>query len=194
MDSLPKDVTIYPSKEKIFRALEECPIQKLKVVILGQDPYHTPNVATGLAFDVADYSKMQPSLKNIMLEFMEDTGKPASELNTWPEKGILLLNTALTVEESKPNSHKTIWEPFTKGLIAHISETCNSVVFLLWGANALSYIPFINTVKHKIIGSSHPSPFSYEKNCGKFVPFKGSKPFTQANKWFKTKKIEEIDW
>jgi uracil-DNA glycosylase len=186
--------TIYPSKDKIFRALEECPLDNVKVVILGQDPYHTPGVATGLAFDVSDYSKPQPSLRNIFIEMSHDIESVPNNFDELPAQGVLLLNTALTVEEREPNIHKDLWDPFTKELLGHISQSKDFVVFVLWGANAISYLPYIDQKKHKIVASSHPSPFSWEKPCGKFPPFKGSKPFTQINKFLKTKKIEEIKW
>lgn len=186
--------TICPSKDNVFRALEECSLDNVKVVILAQDPYYTPGVATGLAFDVSDYSKPQPSLRNILSEMIDDTKQPIGELNKLPAQGVLLLNTALTVEPGKPNIHKDLWDPFTKELLQHISQSKDFVVFVLWGANAISYLPYIDQKKHKIIASSHPSPFSWEKPCGKFPPFKGSKPFTQINKLLKAKKLTEINW
>ncbi len=186
--------TIYPSRDKTFRALEECSLDDVKVIILGQDPYHTPGVATGLAFDVADYSKPQPSLRNILTEMVHDTQQIPSNLYELPAQGVLLLNTALSVEQGMPNTHKDLWDPFTKELLTHISQSKDFVIFVLWGANAISYLPYIDQKKHKIIASSHPSPFSWEKPCGKFPSFKGSNPFTQINKFLKTKKIEEIKW
>lgn len=189
-----KGKTVFPSKDKIFRALEECPLDNVKVVILSQDPYYTPGVATGLAFDVLDYSKPQPSLRNILSEMIDDTKQPIGELNKLPVQGVLLLNTALTVEQGMPNIHKNLWDPFTKELLGHISQSKDFVIFVLWGANAISYLPYIDQKKHKIVASSHPSPLSWEKPCGKFPPFKGSKPFTQINKFLKTKKLSEINW
>lgn len=180
-------------------------------------PYHTPNIANGLAFDTNFTNPIPPSLRNILHEldvsdewlkiykpdskhyhdFKQDGSIPKrvySNLAHLPEQGVLLLNTALTVEKGKPNSHKELWHDFTKELIAHISDTQPYTIFMLWGANALAYSAYIDQKKHDIIGSSHPSPLSNTKTCGKYPPFTGSKPFSKANKLLTKHKLEPIIW
>ena len=197
---------IYPSRVNTFKALEECPINTLKVVILGQDPYYTEGLATGLAFDVPSNLKNYPPSLNNIIECINKEGIQTATLDpikgqiydsilgSLPSQGVLLLNTALSVEQNKPNVHKKLWESFTKELISHISDSTENIIFLLWGANAISYIPYINQKKHTIFGSSHPSPLSYKKSCGKFPPFTEANHFAKVNKLLTKQKKGEILW
>lgn len=168
----------YPSKENVFRAFT-LPLEEVKVVILGQDPYHDGS-ATGLAFDNKIGSKISPSLRNILSEVYDDMGctvqfNSNSWLEHWHAQGVLLLNTALTVEPGKPGSHVEHWRNFTLDVIEQLS-TKSDLIWILWGTHAQSFKPFINR-DHFVIESGHPSPLAR----GAKVPFKGSKPFSRAN-------------
>ena len=184
--------TIYPPKQQIFRALNLCNFDDVKVVILGQDPYHEPHQANGLAFSVNDGIKLPPSLQNIYKELNSDLNIPIStkgDLTCWAKEGVLLLNTVLTVEKDKPASHKNLgWENFTDAIIKKINEKDTPVVFILWGNFAKSKKNLITNPKHLIIESSHPSPFSC--NYGFF----GSRPFSRTNKFLRENNIKEIDF
>ena len=184
--------TIYPPKQEIFRALNLCDFDDVKVVILGQDPYHEPHQANGLAFSVNDGIKLPPSLQNIYKELNSDLNIPIStkgDLTCWAKEGVLLLNTVLTVEKDKPASHKNLgWENFTDAIIKKINEKDTPVVFILWGNFAKSKKNLITNPKHLIIESSHPSPFSC--NYGFF----GSRPFSRTNKFLRENNIKEIDF
>ena len=184
--------TIYPPKQQIFRALNLCDFDDVKVVILGQDPYHEPHQANGLAFSVNDGIKLPPSLQNIYKELNSDLNIPIStkgDLTCWAKEGVLLLNTVLTVEKDKPASHKNLgWENFTDAIIKKINEKDTPVVFILWGNFAKSKKNLITNPKHLIIESSHPSPFSC--NYGFF----GSRPFSRTNKFLRENNIKEIDF
>ncbi len=183
---------VLPPKEYLFRALELTPLENIKAVILGQDPYHGEGEANGLAFSVNKDIKIPPSLKNIYKELNSDLGLEIpthGDLTSWAKEGVLLLNSILTVEKDKPASHRDIgWQQYTDSLISQISNEKEHVVFILWGKYAQSKIPLINQDKHLIIASTHPSPFSANKG------FLGSKPFSKCNKWLKEKNIPQIEW
>ena len=181
----------FPPKEQIFRAIELTPFDEVEVVIIGQDPYHNDFQANGLCFSVSDLVKAPPSLKNIFTELKDDLGieKTSNELDSWARQGVLLLNATLTVRAHEPNSHKDLgWEKFTDFIIKEISEKKENVVFVLWGAFAQKKEELIDSSKHFIIKSAHPSPFSVYRG------FYGSKPFSQINGFLHAKEIESISW
>ncbi len=184
-----KNKKIYPPAQDLFNAFKLTEFNNIKVVILGQDPYHEEKEAMGLAFSVREGIKMPPSLLNIFKELYADLEikRTKTDLSDWAKQGIFLLNTVLTVEEGKPNSHKDIgWEVFTDAVISKISELKESIVFILWGNNARSKEELIDKDKHYIICSPHPSPFSANKG------FFGSKPFSKINKYLESKNIDTI--
>ncbi len=187
-----KERPIFPPKNNILRALSLTDYQDVKVVILGQDPYHGLGEANGLAFSVNNGIKLPPSLKNIYKELKEDLNIKISingDLTCWAKEGVLLLNTVLTVEKDRPASHKNLgWENFTDAIIKRINDKDTPVVFILWGNFARSKKALITNPKHLIIESSHPSPFSC--NYGFF----GSRPFSRTNKFLKENNIKEIDF
>lgn len=170
---------IFPSDSEILKAIEICPIHKTKVVILGQDPYHQKGQANGLAFSVNKNQKIPPSLRNIFKELYDDVGVtlPHGDLTEWAQKGILLLNSILTVRESNANSHANIigWEAYTTDIIKQINVSQNGVVFMLWGNYAKSKAAFIDDKKHLVLVAPHPSPLSAHKG------FFGCKHFSKAN-------------
>jgi uracil-DNA glycosylase len=171
---------IYPSSDSVWKAFRLTPLEDVKIVILGQDPYHTPGMATGLAFGVPDSCiKLPPSLRNILKEVEEDLGEmrlsPDITLESWAKQGVLLINTALTVEKGDPGCHADMWRHFTQNVLKTLSEERAAVVYLLWGAHAKSYIPHIQKESNFILTAAHPSPFSAHK--GWF----GCKHFTKAN-------------
>ena len=181
----------FPPKEQIFRALDLTPFEKIKVVIIGQDPYHNDDQANGLCFSVSQKVKTPPSLKNIFKELKDDLGINRSnpELDDWAEQGVLLLNATLTVRAHSPNSHKDLgWEQFTNFIIKEISAKKENVIFVLWGAFAQKKEELIDSSKHCIIKSAHPSPFSVYRG------FYGSKPFSQINDYLKSINQEPISW
>ncbi len=187
-----KEKIIFPPKSKILRALALTDYDNVKVVILGQDPYHGVNEANGLAFAVSNGVRLPPSLQNIYKELESDLGIKTAKvgnLECWAKEGVLLLNAVLTVEKDKAASHKNIgWEQFTDAIIKKINEKKEPVVFILWGNFARSKKIYITNPNHYIIESTHPSPFS--ANHGFF----GSKPFSKANNYLKSKNIKEINW
>lgn len=184
--------TVLPDNEHIFYAFDMTPFDKIKVVILGQDPYHGEGQAHGLAFSVQDGVSFPPSLRNIFQEYQSDLGFniPASgNLTTWAKEGVFLLNTVLTVREKEPNSHKKIgWEKFTDEVIKLISKNRENIVFILWGKPAQSKVKLIDESKHLILTSPHPSPLSSYRG------FFGSKPFSKTNTYLNECGIDEIDW
>ncbi|KPC73376.1 uracil-DNA glycosylase [Thermoactinomyces vulgaris] len=184
--------TIYPSREDVFSALNLTSYQDTSVVILGQDPYHGAGQAHGLSFSVKPGVKQPPSLKNIFKELHDDLGCEIPNhgyLVKWAEQGVLMLNTVLTVRESKPNSHKGKgWENFTDQVIKALNEREQPVVFLLWGRHAQEKKNLITNERHHIIESAHPSPFAARKG------FFGTKPFSKANQLLKEMGRKEIDW
>ncbi len=184
--------TVYPDMYNIFNSMKHTPFKDVKVVILGQDPYHEKGQAMGLAFSVPKGEKIPPSLVNIYKEIESETGKnmpPHGDLTGWARQGVLLLNTVLTVREHMANSHKGKgWEQFTDGVIKKISEQKEGVVFLLWGANARSKKALIDKNKHLILETVHPSPLSA------YNGFFGCGHFIKANEYLIKKGKEPIDW
>lgn len=186
--------TCYPPAELIFSAFDNCSFDALKVVIIGQDPYHGEGEANGLSFSVNDNVKIPPSLRNIFKEINTDFDSifmPTSgNLKNWAQQGVLLLNASLTVRKDSPNSHKHLkWNLFTDAVIQAISDQKENVVFLLWGSFAQRKGSKIDRSKHYILESGHPSPMS--ANQGKWF---GNKHFSQTNKFLKSKGLKEIEW
>lgn len=183
---------VYPPGKEIFRSFDVCDFDRVKVVIIGQDPYHGPGQANGLCFSVRENVKMPPSLVNIFKEIRNDLGKPipqSGDLERWAEQGVLLLNATLTVRASSPGSHQNKgWETFTDAVIKTISDQKEHVVFLLWGAYAQKKGEVIDRQKHYVLLSPHPSPFSADRG------FFGNKHFSKANEYLKSKGLKEIDW
>eukprot|EP01130_Rhizamoeba_saxonica_P005765 TRINITY_DN2285_c1_g1_i1.p1 TRINITY_DN2285_c1_g1~~TRINITY_DN2285_c1_g1_i1.p1 ORF type:complete len:295 (-),score=71.39 TRINITY_DN2285_c1_g1_i1:1437-2321(-) len=185
--------SVYPPIELIFSAYNYCSFENVKVVIIGQDPYHGPGQAMGLSFSVHDGVKVPPSLRNIYkelnLEYDDFTVPSHGNLESWAHQGVFMLNASLTVRHKKANSHSKIgWGTFTDTTIKKISEDKNNVVFLLWGRFAQSKKKFIDTSKHLVLETTHPSPFSANKG------FIGSGCFTEANDYLKENDLEPIDW
>lgn len=185
--------TVYPAGSNIFHAFEATPFDKVKVVILGQDPYHGKNQAHGLSFSVQEGQRTPPSLVNILKELQADIPGTALALNgnldRWAEQGVLLLNATLTVRASEPASHqKKGWEEFTDEVIRKVSNEKQHVVFILWGAYAGKKSALIDERKHLIIKSVHPSPYAADKG------FFGSKPFSKANAWLAEHKLMPVKW
>lgn len=184
--------TIYPAGPNIFHAFQATPLKKVKVVILGQDPYHGPKQAHGLSFSVQRGIKPPPSLVNIFKEIEDDLGIPRPShgyLEHWAEQGVMLLNASLTVEAHKPNSHAKIgWHRFTDAVIRTISDECEHVVFMLWGKFAQGKAELIDKKKHLILMAAHPSPYSADNG------FFGCKHFSKANHWLEKHNIKPIDW
>ncbi len=187
-----KNGTVYPPGPYIFRDFNECPFDKLKVVILGQDPYHTPGVANGLAFSANPNQRIPPSLINIYKEMYNDLGNPMPthpDLSDWAKQGVLLLNATLTVRKGEAGSHQGQgWEEFTDNTIQIVSEKKEHVVFILWGAYAQKKEFLIDQNKHLVIKSAHPSPFSADRG------FFGSRPFSKTNEYLKSHGLGEINW
>lgn len=183
---------IYPDKYDIFNALHYTSYKDVKVVILGQDPYHGPNQAHGLSFSVSPGVKIPPSLLNIYKELNSDLGcyiPNNGYLKKWADQGVLLLNTSLTVRSGEANSHKNKgWEIFTDKIISLINEKTDPVVFLLWGNNAINKKKLITNKQHLILSSTHPSPLSASRG------FFGSKPFSKINKFLISVNKAPIDW
>jgi uracil-DNA glycosylase len=184
--------TIYPPGKEIFKAFDACTFDDVKVVIIGQDPYHGVGQANGLCFSVRDGIRFPPSLLNIFKEIQNDLGKPipkSGDLERWAKQGVLLLNATLTVRSSTPGSHQNKgWEAFTDAVIKTISDQKQNVVFLLWGAYAQKKGEIIDRNKHLVLMSAHPSPFSADRG------FFGCKHFSKANQYLKSKGLPEIDW
>ena len=170
---------IYPNKKDIFRCFKYFNIEDTKIVIIGQDPYHGPQQATGLCFDINKNStcKYPPSFKNIE----KVLGKKA-DFESWANQGVLLLNSALTVVQCRPGSHIKYWLPFTKYIIDTINKKCENVIFIVWGAFALKLVEKVDTNKHTIFVSSHPSPLSCNKNLKSYPAFIKSDIFNKINK------------
>lgn len=184
--------TIFPPGKNIFKAFDLCPVSRTKVIIIGQDPYHGKGQAHGLCFSVKDGVKIPPSLKNIYKELNNDLGKPIPEtgnIEHWAKQGVLMLNATLTVREGNAGSHQGKgWEIFTDAVIEKISDKKENLVFLLWGAYAQRKGQIIDSKKHYILKSAHPSPFSAHNG------FFGNKHFSKTNKFLKSKGLEEIKW
>lgn len=183
----------YPPGNLIFNAFNLCPFDQVKVVIIGQDPYHEPGQAMGLSFSVPEGVAMPPSLLNIFKEIRDDLGTdmPANgDLTRWAKQGVLLLNATLTVREHEPGSHQRKgWEEFTDAVIRKVSEGCPHVAFMLWGGYARGKRPLIDTARHLVLESVHPSPLSANRG-GWF----GNRHFSTCNMWLKENGMEPIEW
>ena len=191
VDNLYKEKEIYPKKEDIFNAFK-IPYRDVKVVILGQDPYHGEGEAHGYAFSCLK-KPIPPSLKNIYKELYSDLGiekdMTNGDLTPWANQGVMLLNAGLTVEKDKPNSHKDLgWNKFTDAVISKLNEREDPVVFILWGNFAREKAKLITNPQHLVIESAHPSPFSARNG------FFGSKPFSKTNEFLKKNNKKEINW
>ncbi|HEX7240440.1 MAG TPA: uracil-DNA glycosylase [Longimicrobiaceae bacterium] len=187
-----REHTVYPPEGEEFTALELTPFERVSVVILGQDPYHGPGQAHGLAFSVRPGVRPPPSLRNVFRELGDDRGCRVPNngyLVPWAEQGVLLLNTVLTVREAEPNSHKGKgWERFTDAVIAKVGHREDRVVFVLWGANAWKKTELIDTDRHVVVRSVHPSPLSAKRG------FLGSRPFSQIDAALREAGKPAIDW
>lgn len=181
----------FPPKDQIFKALDLTSFDDVKVVIIGQDPYHNIGQANGLCFSVTEGVKAPPSLRNIFIELKDDLGinRTKTDLSDWGQQGVLLLNATLTVKAHQPNSHKDLgWEQFTNYIIQQISEQKENVVFVLWGAFAQKKAELINPAQHYILKSPHPSPFSARKG------FFGSQVFSKINQYLTGNNKAPINW
>jgi uracil-DNA glycosylase len=188
-----KTQTIYPNMYNIFNALKYTSYEDVKVVIIGQDPYHQPNQAHGLAFSVLKGNRVPPSLVNIFKEIQTDVGinnlGKHGELTKWAQEGVLLLNNVLTVRDSCPNSHKGRgWENFTDDVIKILNQREKPMVFILWGANARAKARLVTNPNHLVLQSAHPSPLSA------YNGFFGSRPFSKANNFLMANGMQPIDW
>lgn len=187
-----KTKTVYPDMYDIFNALKYTPYEKVKAVILGQDPYHGPGQAHGLCFSVKKGIAPPPSLQNIFKELKSDIGfeiPPHGELTSWANEGVLLLNTVLTVRAGQPNSHRPLgWEIFTDKIISLLNDAEHPIVFLLWGANAKAKRALLTNTEHAVLTAAHPSPLSA------YNGFFGCKHFSKANDFLIGKGCEPINW
>lgn len=187
-----QNYTIYPKGSDMFNAFSYTPFDDVKVVIIGQDPYHGANQAHGLAFSVLDGVAFPPSLRNIFQELNSDIGCPtpkSGNLSSWAKQGVFLINTVLSVREGQAHSHaKHGWEIFTDSVIKKISDKKQNVVFILWGSPAIAKSKLIDSSKHHIITSPHPSPLSSYRG------FFGSKPFSKTNEFLASRGIEKVEW
>ena len=193
IDKRYETTTVFPEKQNIFKAFFLTKLDNLKVVILGQDPYHGFGQAQGLAFSTPANIKNPPSMQNILKEIQSDLGKKSickdGDLTPWAKQGVLLLNTILTVEEAKPKSHHNLgWEVFTDNIIKYISDNCEDTIFILWGSPAISKTKLIDRKKHHILTAPHPSPLSSYRG------FFGCKHFSQTNNILKSLNKETIIW
>ncbi len=184
--------TVYPPGPEIFAAFDHCPLDSLKVLIVGQDPYHGPGQANGLCFSVKKGVRKPPSLQNIFKELHSDIGKPIPEhgdLTHWADQGVMLLNATLTVRAHSPGSHQKYgWEEFTDKVIETVSGQKEGIVFLLWGAFAQKKEELIDHTKHLILKSAHPSPFSADRG------FFGNRHFSKTNDYLKSRGVRDIEW
>ena len=193
IDKRYETTTVFPEKQNIFKAFSLTKLDNLKVVILGQDPYHGFGQAQGLAFSTPANIKNPPSMQNILKEIQSDLGKKSicedGDLTPWAKQGVLLLNTILTVEEAKPKSHHNLgWEVFTDNIIKYISDNCEDTIFILWGSPAISKTKLIDRKKHHILTAPHPSPLSSYRG------FFGCKHFSKTNEILLNLKKEAIIW
>ena len=187
------EARVFPEKSKMFDAFVYTPLDKIQVVILGQDPYHKFEQADGLSFSTPIHIKNPPSMLNILKEIQSDLNQQSScskgDLHSWAKDGVLLLNTILSVQEGKAKSHHNIgWETFTNNIISYISSNCENIIFLLWGASAISKEVLINASNHYILKSVHPSPLSAYRG------FFGSKHFSKTNDILKSLGKKAITW
>lgn len=187
-----KGKIIFPHEQDIFKAFELCEFEKLKVVIIGQDPYHGVGQAGGLAFSVSETMPLPPSLKNIFKELSDDIQEPIlknGNLEHWAKQGVLLMNSILTVESNKAGSHRKLgWESITDQIIQAISEQKNNVVFILWGNFAMSKMQLIDQTKHFVLTAAHPSPLSAYRG------FFGCKHFSKTNTYLRKYQKKQIKW
>lgn len=192
LENCAEENILCPSPKNIFKAFKKTSFSNLKVVIVGQDPYHGKGQANGLSFSVEDFIKIPPSLQNIYKELFTDlrlTSPQSGNLRNWAKQGVLLLNSSLTVEKGLPGSHQDKgWEVFTSEVLKIINIKKNNIVFVLWGKKAQEKGEFIDRKRHLVIESTHPSPFSAHNG------FFGSKPFSKTNNYLSEKKIKPIDW
>jgi len=183
---------IYPSSQQVLRAWNLTPISDVKIVILGQDPYHGPNQANGLCFSVNKGVSLPPSLKNIFKEIKRDLPNVLHEhgdLESWAKQGVFLLNSILTVEEGRPLSHKNIgWERFTSATIRRFANLERPIVFMVWGGNAAQLLKGVDLSRHLVLTTSHPSPLSVYRG------FDGCGHFRRANEWLINQGMDPIDW
>jgi len=183
---------VYPQGDEFFAALNLTPLDKVKVVVIGQDPYHGPGQAHGLSFSVRNGVRFPPSLLNIFKELKNDLGMPmpkTGDLTPWAQQGVLLLNAVLTVEEGKAAAHQGKgWELFTDQVIATLNENRKNIVYVLWGSYAQKKAAFVDRKNNLVIESAHPSPLSAHRG------FLGSKPFSRINAYLREHGIKEIDW
>lgn len=182
---------VYPPYSQLFNAFKLCPIKKLKVVILGQDPYHNPNQANGLAFSVPKGQALPASLRNIYKELSDDLSinNQSGDLTNWAKQGVLLFNTSFSVEAHKANSHHDLgWEELTINIMKELDVLDQPIIFILWGKQAQKYSDFITNPHHKCIKSAHPSPLSAHRG------FFGSKPFSKVNQFLEKNHLEKVDW
>lgn len=192
LDGVYSKQTIYPPRTDIFNAFLYTPLEQVKVVILGQDPYHQTNQAHGLCFSVNPDIPFPPSLRNIFKELVSDIGCETPQsgcLIEWAKQGVFLLNTYLSVEENKPLSHSKLgWETFTDHVLQHLNRQDQVIVFILWGNKAQQKASFLNNPKHLILKAPHPSPLSA------FHGFFGSKPFSKINQYLIAQGLDPIEW
>lgn len=181
----------FPPGKDIFRAFDLAPFDQVKVVILGQDPYHTPGAAMGLCFSIPDGTRPQPSLRNIIKELASDVGvqRTHTDLTDWAEQGVFLLNSVLTVRSGEAGSHANKgWEKLTDSAIRHLAQEREGIVFILWGSYAIAKRALIDEGKHLVLTAPHPSPLSAHRG------FFGSKPFSQANAYLQENGKQPINW
>ena len=181
----------FPPGKDIFRAFDLAPFDKVKVVILGQDPYHTPGAAMGLCFSIPDGTRPQPSLRNIIKELASDVGvqRTHTDLSDWAGQGVFLLNSVLTVRSGEAGSHANKgWEKLTDSAIRHLAQEREGIVFILWGSYAIAKRALIDEGKHLVLTAPHPSPLSAHRG------FFGSKPFSQANAYLQENGQQPINW
>ncbi len=185
-----KNNTCYPKYEDIFKAFKLTPYENVKVVIIGQDPYHTKGYANGLAFSVPNNIKISPSLANIFKELKSDLNveRSNSDLSDWAKQGVFLINASLSVIENRPGSHLKYWESFTDECIKYLEKNDNVIIYILWGNFAKAKKNLITNKNHYIIESSHPSPL------GAYHGFFGSKPFSKCNEILEKNNISKINW
>lgn len=186
-----KDTEIFPKKEEVFQALHLTPIDKVKVIILGQDPYHDFGQAHGLSFSVQNGVKLPPSLRNIFKELYDDIGttRMSSDLTHWAQQGVLLLNTALTVSAHQAASHSQVgWSQFTQNVLKAVAAQKTPLAVVLWGKHAQSFKEIFDPEHHFILSSAHPSPLSAYRG------FFGSKPFSKINVFLNNNNLDAIQW
>jgi uracil-DNA glycosylase len=196
-----ENITIFPKEEDIFNAFKYFEIHEIKVVLIGQDPYHGPSQATGLCFGINN-NKLPPSLKNIIKELKNDLNIDLDHKNQnlehWAKQGILMLNAALSVLKGIPGSHMHLWSAFTSYIVEELIKVNKNIIFVAWGAfayNKLNYmVPIDNNNNNKLIVSSHPSPLSAYKNFKNYPAFNGSKPFSKINNLLEEQNQKKIEW